>query len=77
MRGTVAGMMLMAGASVVRKWLVATESRMAQFLMVAASVKIVLGRMAATSAKFWVGIGRRLKLTELSNLSLPAPACQK
>jgi hypothetical protein len=50
MRGTVAGMMLVAGASVVRKWLVAPESRMAQFLMVAASVKIVLRRMAAASA---------------------------
>ena len=46
----VTGMMLMAGASVVRKWLVAPESRMAQFLMVAASVKIVLRRMAAASA---------------------------
>ena len=50
MRGTVAGMMLVAGASVVRKWLVAPESRMAQFLMVAASVEIVLRRMAAASA---------------------------
>ncbi len=50
MRSTVAGMMLVAGASVVRKWLVAPESRMAQFLMVAASVKIVLRRMEAASA---------------------------
>ena len=50
MRGTVAGMMLVADASVVRKWLVAPESRMAQFLMVAASVKIVLRRLAAASA---------------------------
>ncbi len=37
MRGTVAGMMLVAGALVVRKWFVAPESRMAQLLMVAAS----------------------------------------
>ncbi len=50
MRGTVAGMMLVAGASVVRKWLVAPESRIAQFLMVAASVEIVLRRMVAASA---------------------------
>ena len=50
MRCTVAGMMLVAGASVVRKWLVAPESRMAQFLMVAASVEIVFRRMVAASA---------------------------
>ena len=50
MRGTVAGMMLVAGALVVRKWLVAPESRMAQLLMVAASVKIVFRRMEAASA---------------------------
>jgi hypothetical protein len=47
MRGTVAGMMLVVGVSVV---LVAPESRMAQFLMVAASVEIVLRRMEAVSA---------------------------
>ena len=50
MRGTMAGMMLVAGALVVRKWLVAPESRMAQLLMVAASVKIVFRRMEAASA---------------------------
>ena len=38
MRGTVAGTMLVAGASVVRKWLVAPESRIAHRLMVVASV---------------------------------------
>ncbi len=48
--GTVAGMMLVVGASVVRKWLVALESRIAQLLMVAASVKIVLRRIEAASA---------------------------
>jgi hypothetical protein len=41
MRGTVVGVILEAGALVVRKWLVAPESRMAQLLMVAASVDIV------------------------------------
>ncbi len=51
MRGTVAaGMMLEVGALVVRKWLVAPESRMAQLLMVAASVDIVLRRMETASA---------------------------
>jgi hypothetical protein len=55
MRGTVAGMV--ASALVVRKWLVAPESRMVQLLMVAASVEIFLRGMEAASAKFWVGIG--------------------
>ncbi len=50
MRGTVAGMMLVAGALVVRKWLVAPESRMVYCLMVAASVIIVLRRMEAARA---------------------------
>jgi hypothetical protein len=50
MRGTSAGTMLVAGASVVRKWLVAPESRMAHRLMVAALVFIVLRRTEAASA---------------------------
>ncbi len=50
MRGTVAGMMLVAGKLVVRKWLVAAESRMAHCLMVAASVIIVLRRTEAARA---------------------------
>ncbi len=50
MRGTVAGTMLVAGASVVRKWLVAPESRIAHCLMVLASVAIIRRRMEATSA---------------------------
>jgi hypothetical protein len=50
MRGTEAGMMLVVSASVVRKWLVALESRIAYRLMVAASVDVVLRRMAAVSA---------------------------
>ncbi len=54
MRGTVAGMILEVGALVVRKWLIAPESRMAQLLMVVASVEdggcqcIVLGGDWAT-----------------------------
>ncbi len=50
MRGTSAGIMLVPGASVVRKWLVAPESRMAHRLMVVASVVIVLRRTEAVSA---------------------------
>ena len=51
MRGTSAGTMLvLVGASVVRKWLVAPESRMAHCLMVAALVVIVLRRTEAASA---------------------------
>ena len=50
MRGTVAGTMLVAGASVVRKWLVAPESRIAHCLMVLASVAIVRRRTEAASA---------------------------
>ena len=57
MRGAVAGMVLVAGALVVRKWLVAPELWMAQLLIVAASVEIVFRRMEAASAHFWVGIG--------------------
>ena len=54
MRGTSAGTMLVVGASVVRKLLVAPESRMAHRLMVAASVVIILRRMEAASAYLWV-----------------------
>ena len=50
MRGTVAGTMLVAGASVVRKWIVAPESRIAHCLMVLASVAIVRRRTEAASA---------------------------
>ena len=77
MRGTSAGTMLVAGASVARKWLVAPELRMAHCLMVAASVVIVLRRTEVASAYLWVGVGQQVELTELFNLSLPAPTCQK
>ncbi len=50
MRGTVARTMLVAGALVVRKWLVAPKSRMAHHLMVAASTLIVFRRMEAARA---------------------------
>jgi hypothetical protein len=50
MMGLVVGTMLVAGASVVRKWLVAPELRMAHCLMVLASVLIVFIRTEAAKA---------------------------
>ncbi len=50
MRGTVARTMFVAGALVVKKWLVAPESRMAHCSMVAASTLTVLRRMEAARA---------------------------
>ncbi len=47
---------LVASALVVRKWLVAPESRMAHCLMVAALVVMVLSRTEAAKAKLWVGV---------------------
>ncbi len=49
-RGTVALQMFVAGTSVVRKWLVAPELRIAHLLMVLASVEIVLRSTAAAKA---------------------------
>ena len=48
--GTVVGSMFVAGALVVRKWLVAPKSRMAHHLMVAASELIILRRIEAVRA---------------------------
>jgi hypothetical protein len=50
--------MFVAGASVVQKWLVALESRMANCFMVVALTLIVLRRMDAARAKLWVGAGQ-------------------
>jgi hypothetical protein len=51
MMGLVVGTMLVAGALVVRKWLVAPEPRMAHHLMVlAVSVLIVFNRTEAAKA---------------------------
>ncbi len=50
MMGLEVGTMLVAGALVVRKWLVALESRMAHCLMVSASVMIVFNRTEAAKA---------------------------
>ncbi len=50
MMGLVVGTMLVAGALVIRKWLVAPESRMAHRLMVSALVLIVFNRTEAAKA---------------------------
>ncbi len=48
--GVVVGRILVVGASVVKKWLVAPELRMAHLFMVSASVLIVLNRTEAARA---------------------------
>ncbi len=50
MMGLVVGAMLVEGMSVIRKWLVALESRMAHHLIVSASVLIVFNRAEAAKA---------------------------
>ena len=50
MMGVVVGRILVAGALVVRKWLVEPESRMTHLLMVLASVLIVFKRSEAARA---------------------------
>jgi hypothetical protein len=77
MRGTVARTMFVADALVVKKWLIAPESRMADHYMVVTSTLIVLRRMEAARAQLWVGVGQQFVLTEVTNLLLPTPACQK
>jgi hypothetical protein len=50
MMGAAVGNMFMACALVVRKWLVASESRMAHHLMVLALISFVLRRIEAARA---------------------------
>jgi hypothetical protein len=50
MRGTAARTMFVAGASVVKEWLIAPESRMAHCFMAAALTLIVLRMMEAARA---------------------------
>jgi hypothetical protein len=50
MRGTAARTIFVAGALVVKKWLVAPESRLAHHLMVSTLTLIVLRRMEAARA---------------------------
>ena len=70
---------LLTGALVMRKLLVAPESKMAQLLMESMSMWTVQRRVAAARAYGWVGFGQ-----EGNNFAprfilpqLPAPACQK
>jgi hypothetical protein len=49
-RGMMAGMMLVTGAAVVRKWLIAPELRIAHSLMVLALVLIVFKNIEAAKA---------------------------
>ena len=49
---------MVAWAPVVRKLLVAPESKMAQLLMVSMSILTVRISVAAASAYGWVGVGR-------------------
>ena len=71
--------MLVAGAINVRKWLVAPESKMAQFLRASMSTFTVQSRAAA--ARAYLGEGVRQQEDKLSfNLFvtlLAAPDCQK
>jgi hypothetical protein len=48
--GMAVGDMFVAGALVMKKWLVASESRVAHRLMVLASISIVLRRIEAARA---------------------------
>ncbi len=56
MRWTMAERRLVAGALVVRKWLVAPESRMAHCLIMSASLLIFFNNTEAAKALLWVGI---------------------
>jgi hypothetical protein len=57
--GLVVGVMLVAGAVNVRKWLVVPESRMAQFLRASTSKFMVRSRAAAARAYLGEGVGQR------------------
>jgi len=70
--------MLVTWAPVVRKLLVAPESKMAHLLMVSMSMLTVRRSMAAARAYGWVGVGRVCNIVFRFILLLTAaPACQK
>ncbi len=73
------GWMLVTCAPVVRKLLVAPESKMAHLLMVSMSMLTVRRSLAAARAYGWVGVGRVCNiLCEIFILLLSAaPTCQK
>ena len=65
-------------APVVRKLLVAPESKMAQLLMVSMSMLTVRRSVAVASAYGWVGVGQVCNIVfRFILLLLAAPACQK
>ncbi len=79
MMGLMARWTLLTGALVMRKLLVAPESKMAQLLMDSMSMLPVLRRVAAARAYGWVGFGREGNnfAPRFILLVSSAPACQK
>ncbi len=79
MMGLMARRTLLTGALVVRKLLIAPESKMAQLLMESMSMLTVRRRVASARAYGWVGIGREDNAFAPRFILLvsPAPACQK
>jgi hypothetical protein len=79
MMGLMACWMLLTGALVVRKLLLAPESKMAQLLMESMSMLTVWRRVVAVRAYGWVGFGREGNkfAPRFILLVSPAPACQK
>ncbi len=71
MMGTAVGSIFVAGALVMRKWLVVLELRMAHRLMVFESISIVLRRIEAATAQLWEGIEQEgVNLTSSFNLEV-------
>jgi hypothetical protein len=77
MMGLLVGRMLVMGAAVVRKWLVAPESRMTHARMASMSILTVCNSAAEASAYFGVGFGRCNKFVFNLCMPLTAPDCQK
>jgi hypothetical protein len=70
--------MFVTWAPVVRKLLVAPESKMAHWLMVSKSMLTVWRSVAAARAYRWVGVSRVCNIVfTFILLLLAAPACQK
>ena len=68
----------MTWAPVVRKLLVAPESKMAHWLIVSKSMLTVRRSVVVARAYLWVGVGRLCNVVFIFIvLLLAAPACQK
>ncbi len=76
--GLLASCTLVMGAPVVRKLLVALESKIVHLLMVS-MLMLTVQRSAAAASAYWVGIGREGNRfwVNLILLLLSTPACQK